>query len=150
MTGKEGGRMAVPSAASGAGAQAAPLAAGIKAEGYPTRTFRADRAAGRIRGMADGLEAMAQAVEIALSVERYKFQIYTANAGVELQGLVGQDAEFAASELQRRVADAFVPDPRVLGVDGFEFEFPEPGSMRASFTVRTAYGDVGAGMEVPI
>ena len=54
-----------------------------------------------------------------------------------------------ASELQRRLEDAFLPDSRILGIKDFRWTFSGV-SLTASFTVPTVFGDVPAGMEVPL
>ena len=52
-------------------------------------------------------------------------------------------------ELQRRLEDAFLPDSRILGIKDFRWTFSGV-SLTASFTVPTVFGDVPAGMEVPL
>lgn len=109
---------------------------------YPTVTYYKDPITKQLRGTVDGLEAMTQAVEIILSIERYKFQIYTPNDGVEFEGLLGNEYGFVTSELKRRITDAFVPDIRILGVEDFTFSpiDPQENSIIVTFTVRTVYG----------
>ena len=65
----------------------------------PTKTFLIDWNSHQISGFADGLEAMRQAVEIILQNERFRWQIYTADFGSELEELVGEDYDFIVSEL---------------------------------------------------
>ena len=59
------------------------------------------------------------------------------------------DMVYRASELQRRLEDAFLPDSRILGIKDFRWTFSGV-SLTASFTVPTVFGDVPAGMEVPL
>lgn len=103
----------------------------------------------RIRGRGDNYEAVCQAVEVIVNVERFRWQIYTPNFGIELDGLLGRDPGYAASELQRRLADAFLPDSRLLGMKDFTWN-AQGSSLTASFTVLTVFGDVPAGMEVQL
>ena len=117
---------------------------------YPTRTFYIDPISKQIRGTEDGLKAMGQAVKVALAIERYKYQIYTPNTGVELTGLVGNDAGYVTSELKRRVTDAFVPDRRVIKTMDFTFEVVDTDTIVAKFVVSTVYGDIPAKMEVTL
>lgn len=49
---------------------------------YPTKTWRIDLATGRLSGVCDGLGAMTQAVEAALHVRRFHWQIYTPTWGI--------------------------------------------------------------------
>ena len=86
-------------------------------------------------------------MEIIVSVERFKWQIYTPNFGTDYDGLLGTEPGYAASELQRRLEDAFLPDNRILGMKDFTWSFSGV-SLSASFTVRTVFGDVESGLEV--
>ena len=117
------------------------LRGGVIFQDQPTLTWIADPVTRRIRGRGDGWEAIRQAVEIIVSVERFKWQIYTPNLGTE--------PGYAASELQRRLEDAFLPDSRILGIKDFRWTFSGV-SLTASFTVPTVFGDVPAEMEVPL
>jgi hypothetical protein len=99
--------------------------------------------------MTDGLTAMRQAVAIILGVERYRHEIYTPNAGVELfDGLIGAEYGFVVSELRRRIDDAFVPDVRILGTSDWVFEQSDKNSITASFTVNTVFGGFETGVSV--
>ena len=91
----------------------------------PTKTFLIDWNSHQISGFADGLEAMRQAVEIILQNERFRWQIYTADFGSELEELVGEDYDFIVSELPRRIRDAFSRDSRILSADNFS-PIPKP------------------------
>lgn len=88
-------------------------------------------------------------MEIVVSVERFKWQIYSPNFGTDYDGLLGTEPGFAASELRRRLEDAFLPDSRMLGMKDFTWSFSGV-SLSASFTVRTVFGDVRSGMEVTL
>ena len=52
------------------------LANGVAFEQQPDETWAIDKTANRIVGTATGLEAVRQAVEIILNVERFRWQIY--------------------------------------------------------------------------
>jgi hypothetical protein len=113
----------------------------IEFQDYPTHTFFVDEATKQVGGMTDGLPAMRQAVAIILGVERYRHEIYTPNAGVELfDGLIGAEYGFVISELRRRIDDAFVPDVRILGTSDWVFEQTSIDSVAATFTVNTVFG----------
>lgn len=108
---------------------------------YPTNTFYVDPISKQIRGFADGLMAMKQAVEIILQVERYKFQVYTSNVGVEFDGLIGINSDYIVSELKRRIDDAFVPDRRIKATKDYTFDKTESDTLAVSFVVETVYGN---------
>lgn len=115
----------------------------ITYEDQPTVTFYIDPIAKQVRGYTDELSAMQQAVEIIMNVERYKFQIYTANFGVELEGLIGEDFGFVSSEIRRRIEDSFYPDTRILGTSNWEFNWDGSiESLTISFVVHTVYGNL--------
>ena len=125
------------------------LSHGVVFEDQPSLTCIADPVTHRIRGPGDGWEAVRQAVEIVVSVERFKWQIYSPNFGTDYDGLLGTEPGFAASELRRRLEDSFLPDNRMLGIKDFSWSFSGV-SLSASFTVRTVFGDVRSGMEVTL
>ena len=114
----------------------------------PSKTWIIDRDAMQVSRMDEGLEAVRQSVEIALSVERYRWTIYDANFGSELDGLAGEDEAYITAELPRMVEDALSPDSRVIAVDNYVFTRLDSTSMRVTFTVHTVYGDIQEGVEV--
>lgn len=114
----------------------------------PSKTWIIDRDAMRVSRMDEGLEAVRQSVEIALNVERYRWTIYDANFGSELDGLAGEDEAYIIAELPRMVEDALSPDSRVIAVDNYVFTRLDSTSMRVTFTVHTVYGDIQEGVEV--
>lgn len=107
---------------------------------YPTRTWRADPAAGRLSGFTDGLEAMRQSVEIALSVRRFHWQIYSPNVGHELE-VLGMDYDTARVRLCAQIEEALAADRRIKSVEDYRFS-RDGDVMTASFTVRTIFGDL--------
>ena len=125
------------------------LRGGVVFQDQPTLTWIADPVTRRIRGRGDGWEAIRQAVEIIVNVERVKWQIYTPNFGTDYDGLLGTEPGYAASELQRRLEDAFLPDSRILGIKDFTWSFSGV-SLSVRFTVLTVFGDVASGLEVPL
>lgn len=114
----------------------------------PSKTWIIDRDSMQVSYMDEGLESVRQAVEIALNVERYKWQIYSANFGSELDGLVGEDEAYIIAEIPRLVEDALSPDSRVVGVDNYTFERTGMNTLSVSFTVHTVYGDIAEGVEI--
>lgn len=114
----------------------------------PSRTWIIDRDTMQVAGMDEGLEAARQAVEIALNVERFRWTIYSANFGSELDELVGQDEALITAEIPRLVEGALSQDDRVIQVEGYAFTRTGPDSMHVSFTVRTVYGDLIEEMQI--
>lgn len=114
----------------------------------PSNTWIIDRSTMQVACMDDGLEAVRQAVEIALDVERFRWTIYSANFGSELDELVGQDEALITAEIPRLVEGALSQDDRIVQVDGYTFTRTGPDSMHVSFTVRTVYGDLIEEMQI--
>lgn len=110
-------------------------------ESYPTRTWHVDQNTWRISGFTDELKAMAQAVQIALNVRRFRWQIYTPNSGHEIEA-EGYGLETARVRLTSQIRDALMQDDRIKDVTDFTFTASEPGSLIAAFTVKTIFGDL--------
>lgn len=122
----------------------------IEFEDYPTYTFYVDPISQQVLRMEDGLTAMKQAVQIIFSVERYKWQIFSPNAGIELEGLVGMDFGFITSELKRRIEEALIPDNRILGASDFTFKQTDADVFFCSCTVNTVFGNFQTELELMI
>lgn len=107
----------------------------------PSKTWIIDRNTMQVSCMDKGLEAVRQAVEIALNVERYRWTIYSTNFGSELNDLVGEDEAYIIAEIPRLVEGALSPDNRVVSVDDYTYTRTDANSLTVSFTVHTVYGD---------
>ena len=105
----------------------------------PSKTWIIDRSAMQVGYMDEGLEAVRQAVEIALNVDRFRWQIYNTNFGNELNDLIGDDADYIMSEFPRMVDDALSVDDRVIDTADYVFNI-DGDSMTVSFTVNTVFG----------
>lgn len=114
----------------------------------PSKTWIIDRSTMQVACMDEGLEAVRQAVEIALDVERFRWTIYSANFGSELDELIGQDEALITAEIPRLVEGALSQDDRVVQVEDYVFTRTGPDSMHVSFTVRTVYGDLIEEMQI--
>lgn len=125
------------------------LSQGVVFQDQPSLTWIADPVTHRLRGRGDNYEAVRQAVEVAVNVERFRWQIYTPNFGIELDGLLGNDPGFVASELRRRLEDAFLPDSRILGISEFSYT-AQDAVLTAAVTVDTVFGPVQTTLGVAI
>lgn len=114
----------------------------------PSKTWIIDRNTMQVAYMDDSLEAVRQAVEIALDVERFRWTIYSANFGSELDELIGQDEALITAEIPRLVEGALSQDDRIVQVEDYVFTRTGPDSMHVSFTVRTVYGDLIEEMQI--
>lgn len=123
------------------------LTTAVDVVSYPSETWKFDRAAGRLTGRLDRLEAVKQAVEIMLNVRRFRWQIYTPNFGSIFDDLPGQDFSFCASEIERRAKDALSVDGRIQSLDGFSFD-RDGDRLTVNFSVNTVYGSFEMGVTV--
>lgn len=101
----------------------------------------------QIAGMADGLEAVRQTVQNILQTERFDYQIYSTNYGVELNDLVGEDPDYIEATLPARIEDALSVDDRILSVDDFTFDF-SGDKAAVTCNVQTVYGTVNTGVQI--
>lgn len=125
----------------------ANISTGVTFIQQPSLTWFINKDSNRIQGEVDNLEAVRQSVEIILNVERFRWQIYSPNSGMQWDGLLGQNPGYVASEVQRRIKDALSVDERVLGISNFEYTM-EGDSMTCSLTVNTVYGQTQTTVEV--
>lgn len=105
----------------------------------PSLTWLINRQTMRVQCMDEGLEAVRQAVEIYLNTVRFRWQIYTARIGTELDTLIGEESDLIESELPRMVTEALEVDDRVMEVADFVFT-TAGDSMTVTFTVVTVFG----------
>ncbi len=115
----------------------------------PGHTYKLNIKRGCIRGVTDKADAVLQAVYLVLSVERYKYSIYSRNYGVELDDLIGKPRDYAMSEIERRITEALLVDDRIKSVDGWDFKTTKK-SVIVTFTVHTIYGDIETIKEVDV
>lgn len=125
------------------------LSNGVEFVQQPSQTWYINRETGRIQGEITGIEAVAQAVDIILNVDRFRWQIYRPYSGVQWDGLLGQDPGYVASELQRRITAALTMDDRIRGISDFSYT-ASGNTISASFTVNTVYGDTQTTVEVNV
>lgn len=118
-------------------------------EQQPSYTYKLDIDRGRVKGMTDEADALLQAVYLILSVERYQYQIYSYNYGVELIDLIGQPKDYVMSEVKRRITEALTQDDRINSVDGWVFE-TEKKAVKVTFTIHSIYGEIETTKEMTV
>ena len=111
-------------------------------EEQPGLTYRINADSCSIKGEADGLEAVKQAVYCILNTERYQYPVYSWNYGIELIDLYGEPVTYVCPELERRIAEALLTDSRITDVTDFEHDLDTKGVVHTSFTVQTIFGDI--------
>ncbi|WP_283609193.1 DUF2634 domain-containing protein [Faecalispora anaeroviscerum] len=105
---------------------------------HPSKTWRLSET--RLQGMIDGKEAAAQAADLALSTERFFYDIFSYDYGVELADLIGQDRDYVKADLRRRIEEALGEDDRITGISDFTIDFDREAA-NVRFTVNTIFGD---------
>lgn len=113
----------------------------------PSLTWAIDKKANQIIGETDGPQAVKQAVEIILNVERFRWQIYEPYSGIQTEGLLGQNPGYVGTEFRRRVEDALLVDDRITGISEYKYTV-NGNSILVSFMVNTIYGRLQAQAEV--
>ena len=108
----------------------------------PSKTYRVDWTAGRVRGMLEGREAMAQAIRKLLSTERFSYLIYSWNYGTQWANLMGEDRAMAESELKRILWEALKQDPRITGLSQVSISWTDRRSCAVSLEAETIFGTV--------
>lgn len=116
----------------------------------PSLTYRMNLTENDVRGYADGLTAMEQAIFRILSTERYQSVIYPWWYGVELNDLFGEPATYVCPELERRITEALTTDTRITSVTDFNHDLRTKGVIHTTFVVHTVFGDVAAEREVSV
>ena len=110
---------------------------------YPTKTYRVNFDLTPGGGMLNGLEAMKQAVFLILSIERYRYEMFSWNYGVELAEKMGQpNTPLLQVQLKKAITEALMQDDRILAVDGFSFARTNKHQLVVSFRVETTQGEV--------
>lgn len=127
--------------------------------GMSAKSWRINWDTGRLEGEIDGLEALEQALLLALSIPRFAHVIYSFDYGSELHTLIGRDREYAEAAAPALAEEAVRGDDRVRQVKADSFTAngdllsgalrvtAESGSLWTPVNLREGSGD-GAGAEI--
>jgi hypothetical protein len=107
-----------------------------------------DRDAKTISGMVDGQDAMLQAYDKILTTERYAWEIYDQEYGVELENLIGSGMDYVKAVLKNRISDAFSADDRTVALADFSMEQEGKNTLTAIMTAQTVFGSASLTEEV--
>lgn len=121
----------------------------FQVEEQPNKTYCMNFEKNIIRGFADGVDAIKQAIYKIVNTERFKYPIYSWDYGIETLDLYGTNASYAMSEIKRRISEALLWDKRIQNVDNFEFDVKNKVII-CKFTVQTIYGNVDGERQVEI
>lgn len=92
-------------------------------------------------GRIDDTEAIKQAIIKIINTERYEYEIYSWDYGIELKDLFGEQIPYVMSEVKRRITDAVLADDRIDSVEDFEVERAGKHGAHCMFTAVTVQGD---------
>ena len=107
---------------------------------HPSKTFRIH--GGRIEGIIDGLDAVRQSAELILTTERYAWEIFSTDYGVELEELIGERRPaYIEADIERRITEALMEDDRITEVKDFSLEFDRE-SAHIKLMIVTDFGEI--------
>ena len=110
-------------------------------ETEPSKNYRMKFEQNSISGYVDEKDAMKQAIYKILNTERYEYEIYSWNYGIELKDLIGEPVSYVVAELERRISEALLQDDRIESVDSFEYDYSKKGVVLVTFQVHTLFGN---------
>ncbi len=114
-----------------------------------SKTYAIDFDKKRIAGERDGISALKDTIFKILNTERYVYDIYDWNYGIEFSDIIGMDRKLAVTEIELRIKDALLVDKRIESVSDFVF-IEGRNSMEVSFTVKSVLGNFSIRKEVSI
>ena len=119
------------------------LAPDFEITNYPTRTYKIKFDGTPSAGMLEGAEAMKQAVYLILNAERFRFEMFSWDYGVELSRLFEeQNDALVLLKVQEAIRSALMQDDRIDDVSGFSFNRPGKQMLHVSFNVFTTEGEI--------
>lgn len=96
----------------------------------------------RIIGYIDNLEAVKQAIYHILSVERYSYDIYSDNYGIELEQYTGRGIDYLKATIENTLQEALLIDLRIINVIVTDIITLQKDSVQVKFNVTSIYGDL--------
>ena len=105
----------------------------------PNRTYKL--IGSRISGMTDGIDAVKQAIKLALGTERWRHAIYSPDYGCELIGLFGQSQKPSEETVRLMVEETLLEDDRILKIEDFT-AFYSGDLLKIAFTAVTSFGNI--------
>lgn len=115
----------------------------------PDKTWNIDFDRGVLTTYISGVESVKQAAALILSTERFEYEIYSHQYGVELVDLIGDTQSYVMSEVKRRVIEALTQDDRITSVDNFQYK-RDGRKLEVTFTVHTSVGEFDGNTEVAL
>lgn len=95
---------------------------------------------GRVVGWIDNKQALRQAIEKLLHTERYMYEIYTDEYGIELQALIGENFDLVEAEIGRIIKEALLADDRIVSVENIQATKLDSTSLLVTFSIESIFG----------
>ena len=92
-------------------------------------------------GKTDDEAAVKQAILKILNTERYAYEIYSWDYGIELNDLIGKSMLYVLSEIEQRVTEAVTADDRIESVEDFGAAIVDKKTIYITFTAVTAQNE---------
>lgn len=89
----------------------------------------------------DEKEALMQTIYKILHTERYQYEMYDWDYGVELADFIGKDIDELLPEIQDKIEDALTADDRIHSVDYLEARSSK-GKLYLKIQVNTIFGEM--------
>lgn len=123
---------------------------GFEIESEPSLTYKLDFENKIVQTvMVDEKEALKQAIYKILHTERYAYDMYDWDYGIEMADYIGQDIDEVLPDIQNAIEDALTADDRIESVDYIEVE-REKGKLYISMLINSIYGLIEIETEVEI
>lgn len=114
---------------------------GIEIVTQPSLSYKMKLERERIESSIDGIDAVKQAIYKILLTDRYKYEIYNWNYGIDIGGLIGKPKDYVKAVLPEKIRDALKPDDRIKSVHDFVFTDTDKTTLALKFYVTTIYGE---------
>ncbi len=101
----------------------------------------------KILGVIDGVDALKQAIRMALITPRYKYPMFSHRYGTDFENAFEGGYSKAMGRLKNAIYDSLIYDRRINGIDNFEFE-KKGSAIMVKFKLHTIYGDMDYETEV--
>jgi len=114
----------------------------LEIETRPSFTYKIKNEKDKIEDYINGIESIKQTVYKTLMTDRYAYEIYDFNYGVELNDLIGKSRELVKAEIPNRIKDALCVDDRIKDVYNFVFSdsYIDKNALEVKFNVRSIFG----------
>lgn len=123
---------------------------GTQQEEKVYRTYKLDLENKRIIGYVDSYEAVVQNVLKTILTERYAYEIYTSDIGMEMEKYIGEDFDYIKANFKKELLDALKIDDRVKGIEDIEITKTDIDTVTINVIINSNEGNINLNLEVNI